>query len=463
MPSLVATSANCSPSGYDHSGRDECHEGGNHRTVKVAEVGNGSSHRRVVLAAEKSQPPAPRQRAASVPKVPLEQAGPIQFSLCTPDTSEAGDSEAENAEPDSYISPKARSLRFAAGDRSPDKAPPSAGRAEKPPGFRVQNLLDPESESGYSSVHSVASEKRPPRRLTVEDCDASARLARNVLQAVAVQAEPPVTSREAQEQSALERPADVIRKVPMLRGMVDVQLCDGSSRHLRTALHAVATEDSAPQRELESHGKQQESHGKQGGTHRDWNAPKDWNAASGRNTQRDYNEKKDDGYGASYQWREYWNGSKQNEEWNETGRRRAVSADAKTRRVLLEKPEDSGNCGSWEYLDKKDVCRGPFSNAMMRQWWELRMLPGSLRIRPYSANGRPAEKDTASSAEVVALFRRVAQVFEDAPAPFAPGWSPRATDQESQWNTCAQCQRSRWTTRSGDYWYCAACWKKWSS
>merc|ERR1712003_465055 len=44
---------------------------------------------------------------------------------------------------------------------------------------------------------------------------------------------------------------------------------------------------------------------------------------------------------------------------------------------------EKGSCGCWEYVDSKGVQRGPFSNALMRQWWLAKFLPHDLLIRPY--------------------------------------------------------------------------------
>jgi len=118
----------------------------------------------------------------------------------------------------------------------------------------------------------------------------------------------------------------------------------------------------------------------------------------------------------------------------------------------------SGSCGSWEYLDFEDVCRGPFSNWQMRQWWERKMVPESLRVRPYNPEAARSEKGSTLP------FRPVHEVFEDAPAPFAVGWSPRAADLEQEWKECSQCRRHRlegW--HAYGQWYCTACWKKWDS
>eukprot|EP00933_Yihiella_yeosuensis_P064405 TRINITY_DN67773_c0_g1_i1.p1 TRINITY_DN67773_c0_g1~~TRINITY_DN67773_c0_g1_i1.p1 ORF type:complete len:327 (+),score=43.89 TRINITY_DN67773_c0_g1_i1:71-1051(+) len=114
---------------------------------------------------------------------------------------------------------------------------------------------------------------------------------------------------------------------------------------------------------------------------------------------------------------------------------------------------DAGSCGCWQYLDPKENSRGPFSNFQMRQWWEKKMLPPDLKIRPYFPGKKSDEK-----------FRPVVEVFENAPAPFAPGYSPRAstTETEGEFHMCAECGRQRlegWSARGN--WYCVTCWKKW--
>eukprot|EP00927_Polykrikos_kofoidii_P052048 TRINITY_DN45810_c0_g1_i1.p1 TRINITY_DN45810_c0_g1~~TRINITY_DN45810_c0_g1_i1.p1 ORF type:complete len:344 (+),score=62.99 TRINITY_DN45810_c0_g1_i1:97-1128(+) len=134
-----------------------------------------------------------------------------------------------------------------------------------------------------------------------------------------------------------------------------------------------------------------------------------------------------------------------------------------------ERAASSGTCGSWQYLDGKGVHRGPFSHGMMRDWWERRMLPTDLKIRPYDPVAVAAEKAALTTTGEVAMpaydFRLVVDVFAAAPAPFAPGWSPRAAKQEAEvgdFNECDQCGRSRlegWS--GGGKWYCAACWKRW--
>jgi len=119
---------------------------------------------------------------------------------------------------------------------------------------------------------------------------------------------------------------------------------------------------------------------------------------------------------------------------------------------------DSGNIGCWEYLDARQTRQGPFSNFQMRQWWEMKMLPPSIRVRPYFAdrgsNGRASEED----------YRLAVEVFADAPAPFAPGWSPRAKTIDGDFQVCAECGRQRLEGRSArGQWYCSTCWRKWES
>mmetsp|Transcript_295 Transcript_295/g.822 ORF Transcript_295/g.822 Transcript_295/m.822 type:complete len:391 (+) Transcript_295:16-1188(+) len=124
----------------------------------------------------------------------------------------------------------------------------------------------------------------------------------------------------------------------------------------------------------------------------------------------------------------------------------------------------TGSCGCWEYLDNDDVRRGPFSHAQMRQWWELDMFPRDLRIRPYDAAAVVGHKEweVAEDGTGEDVFRPVEEVFSNAPAAFAPGWSPRVTDQEGEWRKCAQCRRKRWEGWSAHgEWYCSACWRRW--
>mmetsp|Transcript_147666 Transcript_147666/g.256299 ORF Transcript_147666/g.256299 Transcript_147666/m.256299 type:complete len:95 (+) Transcript_147666:3-287(+) len=91
------------------------------------------------------------------------------------------------------------------------------------------------------------------------------------------------------------------------------------------------------------------------------------------------------------------------------------------------------------------------------------MFPRDLRIRPYDAAATASERD---GAENDVEFKWVEEVFKDAPAAFAAGWSPRAgTHLDAQWQKCGQCGRKRWegwSTRSGE-WYCVACWRKWQT
>ncbi|CAE8720923.1 unnamed protein product [Polarella glacialis] len=114
----------------------------------------------------------------------------------------------------------------------------------------------------------------------------------------------------------------------------------------------------------------------------------------------------------------------------------------------------SGSCGSWEYVDRQANRRGPFSNFQMRQWWERKMLPPDLCIRPHFSGSSSSEKGQE--------FRPVADVFQEAPAPFAPGWSPRVQSKEEEWHECGECGRQRlegWSARG--QWYCSHCWRKW--
>lgn len=116
---------------------------------------------------------------------------------------------------------------------------------------------------------------------------------------------------------------------------------------------------------------------------------------------------------------------------------------------------DAGSCGCWEYLDNQNICRGPFSNWQMQQWWKRRMLPAGLQIRPYDAAAAVGHRQPAE-------FSILSEYFATATEPFAPGWSPCATEQEGEWKKCAQCNRKRWEgwTAQGE-WYCAMCWKRW--
>ena len=45
-------------------------------------------------------------------------------------------------------------------------------------------------------------------------------------------------------------------------------------------------------------------------------------------------------------------------------------------------PKLPGNI-NWEYLDIKSIRHGPFSNWQMRQWYEHKMVPPTMMIRPY--------------------------------------------------------------------------------
>lgn len=125
---------------------------------------------------------------------------------------------------------------------------------------------------------------------------------------------------------------------------------------------------------------------------------------------------------------------------------------------------DSGNIGCWEYLDPEGVLRGPFSHWQMRQWFERKMLPPALRIRPYVPGGSAPKGGYANKSRSNEDFRPVPDVFADAPSPFAPGWSPRATNSEDQFQVCAECGRQRlegWNARGN--WYCSTCWRKWEA
>merc|ERR1712039_569382 len=90
------------------------------------------------------------------------------------------------------------------------------------------------------------------------------------------------------------------------------------------------------------------------------------------------------------------------------------------------------------------------------------MLPPSLRIRPYDAAATASKATSADNTEEDAGFVLVADYFQDAPAPFAPGWTPKATDADATWQKCTECNRSRWEGWSAHgKWYCANCWRKW--
>mmetsp|Transcript_129476 Transcript_129476/g.360670 ORF Transcript_129476/g.360670 Transcript_129476/m.360670 type:complete len:343 (-) Transcript_129476:196-1224(-) len=130
--------------------------------------------------------------------------------------------------------------------------------------------------------------------------------------------------------------------------------------------------------------------------------------------------------------------------------------------MLAAEAASTGSCGCWEYLDHRDIRRGPFSNWQMRQWWERKMFPPDLRIRPYDAAATVADKEDGEEPGMPFLF--VEEVFQDAPSAFAPGFSPRATDGEADWKRCSQCGRRRWEgwSASGE-WYCATCWRRWAA
>merc|ERR1711865_200635 len=100
---------------------------------------------------------------------------------------------------------------------------------------------------------------------------------------------------------------------------------------------------------------------------------------------------------------------------------------------------DLGRVGCWEYLDGKDVLRGPFSHVQMREWWGRNMFPKNLRIRAYDAAAASASKRGASDDSG---FRKVEEAFADAPEPFAAGFSPRvAQEPEGEWHECGECKR----------------------
>eukprot|EP00929_Paragymnodinium_shiwhaense_P065408 TRINITY_DN32792_c0_g1_i1.p1 TRINITY_DN32792_c0_g1~~TRINITY_DN32792_c0_g1_i1.p1 ORF type:complete len:334 (-),score=53.63 TRINITY_DN32792_c0_g1_i1:2-1003(-) len=127
------------------------------------------------------------------------------------------------------------------------------------------------------------------------------------------------------------------------------------------------------------------------------------------------------------------------------------------------KAAQSGSCGAWEYLDGKGSRRGPFSNEMMRQWWQRGMLPKDLRIRAYDVAATVAEKAGEHVSEE-RDFAYVVDVFREAPEAFAPGWSPQTTQQEREGQTCGECGRKRiegWCGRGT--WYCINCWKRWEN
>lgn len=163
-------------------------------------------------------------------------------------------------------------------------------------------------------------------------------------------------------------------------------------------------------------------------------------------------------------------------EWNGVGRDnardytalrvwdwRSVVTQAEENGSCMVDAVEAGGCGSWEYLDAKGVVRGPFSNWQMREWWERRMFPSDLRIRPYVADlacREGANRDDPDS------FRPVAEAFAEAPAPFASSHSPEAaaTATDADWQECADCGRKRlegWSARG--QWYCAVCWKRWET
>eukprot|EP00913_Durusdinium_trenchii_P024962 g23429.t1 len=125
-----------------------------------------------------------------------------------------------------------------------------------------------------------------------------------------------------------------------------------------------------------------------------------------------------------------------------------------------EQAADAGNCGCWEYLDPRKLCRGPYSNWQMQQWWDHGMLPRDLQIRPF----RPKTGDAGEEGGFQAEFRPVLEVFADAPKPFDPGWSPTLALKDDVFYRCAQCRRQRldgWSARG--QWYCSNCWRRWDT
>jgi len=116
---------------------------------------------------------------------------------------------------------------------------------------------------------------------------------------------------------------------------------------------------------------------------------------------------------------------------------------------------NAGSCGCWEYIDNEKITRGPFSNWQMQQWWQRKMLPHDLQIRPYDAAAAVGNREPPQ-------FKTIGDYFAAAPEPFAPGWTPPATEQEGEWHKCAQCNRKRWEGWSAHgQWYCAMCWRRW--
>lgn len=152
-------------------------------------------------------------------------------------------------------------------------------------------------------------------------------------------------------------------------------------------------------------------------------------------------------------------------EWNGTGRNNTRNSEVLRVwdwRSAISRAEESGtaaeagSCGCWEYLDPKSICRGPFSNWQMQQWWEHQMLPPDLEVRPF------LRKDGDEGHQQP--FRPVTEVFADAPKPFAPGWMPLTVAEDGGFQTCAECGRQRlegWSARGK--WYCSNCWRKWQS
>eukprot|EP00434_Breviolum_minutum_P035156 symbB.v1.2.031119.t1/scaffold3577.1/size53849/8 len=163
-------------------------------------------------------------------------------------------------------------------------------------------------------------------------------------------------------------------------------------------------------------------------------------------------------------------------EWNGTGRdntkpfdvlrvwdwRSAVSKLEEGGQAEQAEAADAGNCGCWEYLDPRQVCRGPYSNWQMQQWWDHEMLPRDLLIRPFQPKGGGDAEGGDSGPDEE--FRPVLEVFAEAPKAFAPGWSPEARKNPTEFHCCAQCRRRRvdgWS--AGGQWYCANCWRKWQN
>ena len=113
-------------------------------------------------------------------------------------------------------------------------------------------------------------------------------------------------------------------------------------------------------------------------------------------------------------------GSKGTQVAQQNTRKMKVTDEDEEEEIEHEEECDCWDCTPcWEYIYDEGVQRGPFCNWQMRDWWQKRMLPKNLDIRPCDARASANRKRGDSQV----AFRTLKGWFEDVSTVFATEFS----------------------------------------